>query len=130
MEIQYYGKYNANGEYIAFYATDIWDISEIPVDECILLDYNKWQEALSQRCKVIDGVHTIVIDTAEEIEAAAFIELRYTRDKLLNDSDWTQMPDSPLTDVKKQEWMNYRQQLRDLPNTVDINNISYPEKPQ
>lgn len=129
MEIQYYGKYDANGEYIAFYATDIWDISEIPVDECILLDYDKWQEALNQRCKVIDGVHTIVTDTAEEIEAAAFIELRYTRDKLLSECDWTQMPDSPLSEEKKLEWATYRQALRDLPSTVDINNIVYPNKP-
>jgi hypothetical protein len=40
------------------------------------------------------------------------------------------MLDSPLTEEKKQEWQTYRQALRDLPQTVDINNIEFPKKPQ
>lgn len=35
----------------------------------------------------------------------------------LNGSDWTQLPDSPLTSEKKAEWATYRQALRDLPST-------------
>ena len=41
--------------------------------------------------------------------------LRGRRDMLLRESDWTQFPDSPLTDAKKAEWATYRQELRDLP---------------
>lgn len=40
------------------------------------------------------------------------------RNRKLNDSDWTQMPDSPLTDSKKAEWTTYRQELRDIPNNL------------
>ena len=50
---------------------------------------------------------------------------RTTRDKLLADTDWTQMNDSPLTNEQKTAWATYRQELRDLtdldawPNLAD-----------
>ncbi len=40
-----------------------------------------------------------------------------TRDFQLAGSDWTQLPDSPLTDEEKSAWAKYRQELRDLPDT-------------
>jgi len=56
--------------------------------------------------------------------------LKGTRESLLTASDWTQSPDSPLTDTKKQEWATYRQALRDLPaNTTDPANPTWPTKP-
>lgn len=33
---------------------------------------------------------------------------------LLNESDWVMLPDSPLTDSERQEWVQWRQYLRDL----------------
>ena len=42
--------------------------------------------------------------------------LRGRRTMLLQESDWTQFADSPLSDSKKVEWATYRQALRDLPN--------------
>jgi hypothetical protein len=60
----------------------------------------------------------------------AFADLRTRRNILLSESDWTQSPDSPLTDSKKTEWATYRQNLRDLPGTVsDPSNVSFPTKP-
>ena len=60
----------------------------------------------------------------------ALLEKRNNR---LIDSDWTQMPDSPLSDSKKAEWATYRQQLRDLPSSYtdddDLNSIVFPTKP-
>ena len=46
---------------------------------------------------------------------ALYSLIRQQRDMRLFQCDWTQMPDSPLTENKKQEWAVYRQQLRDLP---------------
>ena len=43
-------------------------------------------------------------------------EMRDKRNRKLEASDWTQMPDSPLTDSKKAEWATYRQALRDIPS--------------
>ena len=40
--------------------------------------------------------------------------MRYYRNRLLVDSDWTQLPDAP---VDAAAWANYRQQLRDFPNS-------------
>ena len=43
--------------------------------------------------------------------------LRAIRDRLLSLTDWTQMPDSPLTAEQRAAWAAYRQALRDLPET-------------
>ncbi len=50
---------------------------------------------------------------------------RVTRNKLLADSDWTQINDSPLSNEDKTAWATYRQELRGLtdldawPNLAD-----------
>jgi hypothetical protein len=57
-------------------------------------------------------------------------DLRTVRDAVLAESDWTQLPDSPLSDELKTEWATYRQALRDLPeNTPDITNVTWPTPP-
>jgi|TARA_R100000908_G_scaffold915_1_gene1081 purine nucleoside permease len=64
-------------------------------------------------------------------------ELRWRRNALLADCDWTIMEDSPLSDDKKKEWKTYRQALRDLPANstpkLDKNNVltgyTFPTKP-
>lgn len=55
--------------------------------------------------------------------------IREARNVLLKNSDWTQVPDSPLSPEKKQQWAEYRQALRDLPETADVNNIAWPQQP-
>jgi len=65
-----------------------------------------------------------------EQNAIEMQSLRSQRDNLLGQCDWTQSPDSPLTDAKKAEWATYRQALRDLPsNTTDPANPTWPTKP-
>ena len=54
-------------------------------------------------------------------------DLRRKRDKLLIESDWTQSRDLTLTN--NEEWIDYRQALRDLPQTADLSNVEYPTKP-
>lgn len=57
--------------------------------------------------------------------------LRNERNFKLVRSDWTQLPDSPLTSTKKAEWANYRQELRDITlNTEDPKNIIWPTQPE
>jgi len=52
--------------------------------------------------------------------------LRLERNAKLSETDWWAMPDSPdMTEAQKK----YRSDLRDLPSTVDINNIVWPTKP-
>ncbi len=42
-------------------------------------------------------------------------EMRAMRAMFLRSSDWTQMPDSPLSDEQRAAWAVYRQALRDAP---------------
>lgn len=120
---RFYAIYDESGKYIM--------LDNKPHESnCIELTYDQWQEAIINECMVLDGVHTVIEVSQENIELSLYNDLRNKRDRLLQQSDWTQMPDSPLTEEKKQEWQTYRQALRDLPQTVDINNIEFPTKPQ
>ena len=66
-------------------------------------------------------------------------ELRELRDKYLQESDWTQMPDSPLPVSEKQKWAEYRQDLRDYGNNLAnvrvreakyLREITFPRTPK
>ena len=54
--------------------------------------------------------------------------VRAERDRRLLASDWTQLPDVPLT--TKEAWAVYRQALRDITEQPDPFNIVWPEPPQ
>lgn len=53
--------------------------------------------------------------------------VRKKRDRLLQSSDWTQLPDVPLS--TKEAWAVYRQELRDVTTQTDPNNIVWPVAP-
>ena len=72
--------------------------------------------------------HQAVAKTEEDLATeseVAWANLREQRGKLLAETDWTASTDVTMS----AEMTAYRQALRDLPETVDINNIIYPEKP-
>lgn len=106
----------------------------VPDLDCLALnvqegqDYiiNDWSGDLSL-ATVVDG-EVIEGSPTNQTESIA----RGMRDSLLASSDWTQIPDSPLTETKKAEWQVYRQQLRDLFNDFTYTNIEdvvWPTKP-
>ena len=80
-----------------------------------------------------DGVTT----TKAEHEAAYQARLdadtaaahRATRNKLLDDTDWTQMNDSPLSNEDKTAWATYRNELRNLPDDDAWPNLSDEDWP-
>lgn len=55
-------------------------------------------------------------------------EIRAVRNELLAASDWTQLPDSPLSSDVKAQWSTYRVALRDI-TTQPIDNITWPTPP-
>ena len=61
----------------------------------------------------------------------AMSNLRVRRNELLAETDWTVLPDSPVSD--KTAWQNYRTELRDLTNgltTVEqVEAVTWPTKP-
>ena len=53
--------------------------------------------------------------TPEEIFEIRMVQLREIRDSLLNETDWTAIPDNDLSWLQKRKWRKYRKQLRNFP---------------
>jgi hypothetical protein len=82
---------------------------------------------------LIDGVWTqnyIVTDLSADESAAKvgaqWPVIRAERNKLLVESDWTQLPDAP---VDAAAWATYRQALRDITTQANPFTIVWPESP-
>ena len=68
--------------------------------------------------------------TEEDLKQQNLTALRQLRQRYLQDSDWTQMPDSPLSAEKKTEWQTYRQALRDITDTyASPDDVVWPKEP-
>jgi|GEM_PF-1375005 len=86
-----------------------------------------------------DGLDKIVTDNtsvwlayakAQEVNQLA-ADVRTQRDKLLSDTDWTQVDDAPISDVDRGSMRQYRQALRDITSQEGFPyNVNFPEKPQ
>ena len=65
--------------------------------------------------------------------------LREIRNKLIAETDWTQLKDIDLDIIRERNWKNYRQALRDLPakskpeldsnGNLDMSSVTWPDKP-
>jgi hypothetical protein len=84
--------------------------------------------------RVVQTLELIEVVTVPfEIQKQDFMsQLRNIRDQKLRDSDWTQLPDCNLSEDNRNNWLVYRQALRDLPEfynineELDINNVAWP----
>lgn len=57
--------------------------------------------------------------------------VRAVRQRLLADSDWTQLPDAALTPERRAAWADYRAALRDITTTArEPADVVWPVKPQ
>jgi hypothetical protein len=64
----------------------------------------------------------------QEAESQAEL-IRTRRNELLSKCDWTVLVDSPLTEEKKTEWLNYRQELRDISELENFPYVTLPNDP-
>ena len=87
---------------------------------------------------IIEGIYRqdaykIVDGNAQAYTPNFLNRLRKKRNYLLQQSDWTQGNDSPLSTSKKTEWATYRQTLRDLPannsSAASFNDVTFPTEP-
>lgn len=71
--------------------------------------------------------------TEDELAArtnAQWAAVRTDRNKRLASCDWTQLVDTPISNIEQADWATYRQALRDITNQVDPFNITWPEEPK
>jgi hypothetical protein len=125
MEIRYFGHYDSgSGEYFGFYPTDLYpDSGSIPTPN-IELTFDEWQTAIASRHIVVNGVSTPYVKTTEEQLSG----IKRIRTRLLLDSDWVVLPYSPITGSKLDEWITYRQELRDM--TTQTPPYVFPTQPE
>lgn len=67
---------------------------------------------------------------AQESERYQAQAMRGERDALLAASDWVMLPDAPVTEQQRAAWREYRQALRDLPETPDAVWPAAPDAPK
>ena len=90
---------------------------------------------------------TQTIPTEEEVnakmkeltDAEPMKLLREKRNKLIAETDWTQLKVIDLDIIREKNWKNYRQALRDLPaksnpkldsyGNLDMSSVVWPDKP-
>jgi hypothetical protein len=59
-----------------------------------------------------------------------WIIARWWRNVLLKESDWSQVSDNSLSEIQREQWRQYRKQLRDITNNVsNPKNIVFPDMP-
>ena len=87
---------------------------------------------LANASKTCVDLQTLAIQDRPAFQPDIAEYIRSKRANLLSSSDWTQMPDSPLSESKRGEWAVYRQALRDMPDTTTattVEAIVWPVRP-
>ena len=98
--------------------------------------------------KIVNGIKVQMSSTEETARLAeekawndgafdrALEDLRTTRNKLLAESDWTQMmdiTDTRMDNLTKGKWQTYRENLRDitdgLTTEAEVKSVTWPTKP-
>ena len=87
----------------------------------------------------LEDSNSVSADVKAALDAIGPWLLRKKRDQLLVESDVKVLPDSPMTDSKRNEWKTYRQALRDLPASstpkitnqeeLDGSSVTWPTEP-
>ena len=71
------------------------------------------------------------IDGSPAITFSGWPLVRSIRRYYLLVSDWTQIPDAPLSEAEKALWQAYRQALRDIPqNYANYQDVVFPTPPE
>jgi hypothetical protein len=107
---------------------------EIPSDENftklireelpVLIDGNYYQNWIVEDAPI--EYTELLIQNSKDL---TWSQIRSMRNQYLAETDWTQLFDSPLIGEVKENWIHYRQSLRDITDQEDPFNIIWPTKP-
>jgi hypothetical protein len=97
----------------------------------IIIPENMDVQAIS--CVHDDDNNLMIVEDENTKQILHTLRMKVVRDERntrLQQSDWTMLSDVSLPEQKKQEWVAYRQALRDLPSlVVDPCNVVWPDAP-
>ena len=100
------------------------DLGVLPVKEIPTIDHST-QKIVPIEAPYEEDGFWVVREAVDKTTDEKMIEIRGKRNQLLTDTDWT-----GLSDVTMSAGMiTYRQALRDLPASVDVDSPVYPTKP-
>ena len=120
-----YTVYNSQGKFVMAKRSSLVTLPTLSDGEIAVLGLQDTMTRLVDN-NVVDFSDEEKLEIATE-EAAD--NLRSERNKILRESDWIDLPNSSMSDTKKQEWVDYRQALRDLPSTTNVLNPVWPTPP-
>ena len=103
---------------------------KIPEPNKIISDKDqlKYHELISEKEQMIFVVNDkIVIKKAEQI--IDWLDIRLQRNKLLNETDWSQLSD--VQPELREKYAIYRQTLRDIPQNFNSPyDVKWPDRPE
>lgn len=97
------------------------------VYEGVQLVNGQWTDTWSETAVHDDPTQQTICE--DELLESQWDRVRNQRDILLTETDYTQLPDTPITEASKLEFQSYRQALRDLTLQSDPYNIVWPIMP-
>ena len=82
---------------------------------------------------ILEGQVSSIVEAHDGSAALTQVQWEFARTKrnrLLQESDWTCVTDSQLSEADQASWQTYRQALRDVPqNENDPETITWPDAP-
>jgi hypothetical protein len=107
---------------------------DVEEDEAPRWTYDAYRLTVRNRGNLIESLDGNIDSWVQMARDAEYAQLatdaRARRDALLADSDWTQVPDVPLSAAARDAWREYRQALRDVPQQAEFPyRVEWPEKP-
>jgi hypothetical protein len=109
-----------------------WKFIDQVKPSCSVHQKIKSQISLDQTNKVVNIQYSVVDLDATDIETlnSIFIESATpTRDQYLKLTDFTQIPDAPLSAEAKNDYLIFRQQLRNMFDVPDLSTVVWPQIP-
>jgi hypothetical protein len=93
-------------------------------------DYDtlRWADYNDQPKPTLEEIEAVRVQAEVSIE---WKRIRRERDVILQNTDWTQLNNAPLTAEQVTAWATYRQDLRDLPQVFDDPDfVIWPDQPE
>jgi hypothetical protein len=131
--------YLINGKIISFMSIPDIDVNVATKDQLWIEGVSNPDTQYVENNQIINmpkkpnGAYKFDYKTKQWIENqdVAIAETIQKRNALLQQSDWTQIPNNPLTVEQQQKWAYYRQQLRDITSQSGYPfNVVWPTPPQ